>query len=101
MPKRTAIVDAVSAAFPTIMTSGSIMTVASFLVGFITSDPLISSMGMVLGVGTLISILCVLTALPALLYVLDPLLEKTVIKRKKTATELTTPNPSLPPLGRF
>lgn len=97
MPKRRAVTEAVSASFPTIMTSGTIMTVASFLVGFITSDPLISSMGMVLGTGTLISIACVLFVLPALLYVLDPLLEKTVIKRKRTAAEITMPNPSVPP----
>ncbi len=97
VPKRTALIRAVSAAFPTIMTSGTIMTVASFLVGFITSDPLISSMGMTLGIGTLISIACVLTSLPALLYVLDPLLEKTVIKRKRKAVDITLPDPSLPP----
>ena len=79
------------------MTSGTIMTVAAFLVGFLTSDPLISSMGITLGTGTLISIICVLTALPALLYALDPLLEKTVIKRKLKAKDIKMPNPSLPP----
>lgn len=97
MPKRRAVVEAVSRSFPTILTSGTIMTVASFLVGFITSDPLISSMGMVLGTGTLISIACVLFVLPALLYVLDPLLEKTTLKRKKKAADIVLPNPSLPP----
>ena len=89
--------QAISTAFPTVMTSGTIMTVAAFLVGFLTSDPLISSMGITLGTGTLISIICVLTALPALLYALDPLLEKTVIKRKLKAKDIKMPNPSLPP----
>lgn len=98
MPRRTAVVEAISAAFPTIMTSGTIMTVASFLIGFLTSDPLIASMGITLGTGTLISVACVLTALPALLYVLDPLLEKTVIKRKLKAKNIHMPNPSLPPM---
>ena len=91
---RDAAVNAISEAFPTIMTSGTIMTVASFLVGFLTSDPLISSMGMTLGLGTLISILCVLFVLPALLYVLWSLLEKTVLKRKLKAKDIHMPNPS-------
>ncbi len=97
MPRGEAVKYAISAAFPTVMTSGSIMTVAAFLVGFLTSDPLISSMGMTLATGTLISIVCVLTALPALLYALDPLLEKTVLKRKRKAKNIVMPNPSLPP----
>ncbi len=97
MPHGEAVKYAISAAFPTVMTSGSIMTVAAFLVGFLTSDPLISSMGMTLATGTLISIVCVLTALPALLYALDPLLEKTVLKRKRKAKNIVMPNPSLPP----
>lgn len=91
---RDAAANAISEAFPTIMTSGTIMTVAAFLVGFLTSDPLISSMGMTLGLGTLISILCVLFVLPALLYVLWPLLEKTVLKRKLKAKDIKMPNPS-------
>ncbi len=82
VPKREAMIEAVSGAFPTVFTSGSIMCVAGFLIGFITSDPLIASIGMCLGEGTLISIICVLTFLPALLYTLDPLLEKTVIKKR-------------------
>ncbi len=82
MSKRDAMTEAVSGAFPTVFTSGSIMCVAGFLIGCITSDPLIASIGMCLGEGTLISIICVMTFLPALLYTLDPLLEKTVFKKK-------------------
>lgn len=80
---RDAVIGAISAAFPTIVTSGTIMTVASFLVGLMTSNPLIASMGMTLGFGTIISIICVLFVLPAVLYLLGPLLKKTVIRRKK------------------
>lgn len=97
MPRGEAIKQAISSAFPTVMTSGTIMTVAAFLVGFLTSDPLIASMGMTLATGTLISIVCVLTALPALLYALDPLLEKTVVKRRLKAKNIRLPNPSMPP----
>lgn len=94
MSKADAVKAAISASFPTIMTSGTIMTVAAFLVGFMTSDPLIASMGVTLGTGTLISVVCVLTALPAALYVLDPLIEKTVLKRRRRAKDIKLPNPS-------
>jgi len=97
MPRETAVTEAISASFPTIMTSGTIMTVAAFLVGFLTSDPLISSMGITLGTGTLISVICVLTVLPALLYTLGGLLEKTALKKKIKAKDINMPNPSLPP----
>lgn len=95
--RRDAVINAINAAFPTVLTSGTIMTVAAFLVGFMTSDPLISSMGITLGLGTVISIVCVLTVLPALLYVLAPLLEKTVLKRKLKAKDIRLPNPSKRP----
>ncbi len=81
--KKTAIVETLSAAFPTIFTSGSIMTVAAFLIGFISGEPLIASIGMCLGKGTLISIACVMTVLPALLYLLDKPLEKTVFRKRE------------------
>lgn len=85
MNKRDAMIEAVSGAFPTVFTSGTIMCVAGFLVGFITSDPLIASMGMCLGEGTLISIFCVMLFLPAFLYTFDGLLDKTVFKRRPRA----------------
>lgn len=79
---KSAVAEAISGSFPTIMTSGTIMTVAAFLVGFMTSNPLIASMGVMLATGTLISIACVIFVLPALLYMFGPLLEKTVFARK-------------------
>ncbi len=92
--KRDAMIEAVSGAFPTVFTSGTIMSVAGFLIGFMTSDPLIASIGMSLGEGTLISIICVMTFLPALLYVLWDALKKTVIKIKQPIRKVHLPNPS-------
>lgn len=92
--RRDALVEAVSETFPTVITSGLIMTVAAFLVGFITSDPLIASMGMTLGFGTVISIVSVMIFLPAFLYTLAPLLKKTVVKRKPRAKDIRIENPS-------
>lgn len=99
VPRKTAICTAITESFPTIATSGTIMTVASFLVGFLTSDPLISSMGMTLGTGTLISVLCVLTVLPALLYVLEPVLKKTTRRKRVKAKDIHMPDPSRIPYG--
>ncbi len=92
--RRDALVEAVSETFPTVITSGLIMTVAAFLVGLLTSDPLIASMGMTLGFGTVISIVSVMIFLPAFLYTLAPLLKKTVVKRKPRAKDIRIENPS-------
>lgn len=77
---KEAIVEAVNGAFPTILTSGTIMTVAGFLIGGIVKDPLIATMGTCLGRGVIISILGVLIVVPALLVVLDKPLQKTKFK---------------------
>lgn len=78
--KKTAIIESVSQAFPTIITSGTIMAVASFLIGTVVGDPLISTLGICLGRGVIISILCVMFVLPALLYIFDKPLDKTVFR---------------------
>ncbi len=81
--KKNAVVNALSDSFPTIITSGTIMTAAALLIGFIVKDPLIASIGMCLGRGTIISILCVMTVLPVLLYIFDRQLNKTFFKLPK------------------
>ncbi len=88
LDKKTAVVEAVNESLPTIITSGTIMAVASFLIGGVVSDPLISTMGMCLGRGVVISILCVMFALPALLYIFDKPLSKTQFaKKERTVSE--------------
>lgn len=84
--KKTAVIDAINASFPTIITSGTIMTVAAFLVGIIASDPLISSLGMCLGRGTVISIISVMTVLPATLYLFEGVIKKTSFGRKRNSS---------------
>ena len=75
--KRASIVGAVNDSFATIFTSGSIMTIAGFLIGYLTSDVYIGSIGLALGRGTLISIILVMTVLPQLLLLGDGLMRKT------------------------
>ena len=85
MDKKQAVVEALNGAFPTILTSGSIMATASFLIGGIVGDPLIATLGTCLGKGVLISIACVMFVLPTLLLTFDNLLEKTNFKPRQAA----------------
>ena len=51
----------------TILTSGTIMSVAGFLIGGISTNATIGSVGLTLGRGTVTSIVLVMTVLPQLL----------------------------------
>ncbi len=84
--KRSAVIGAVDGVFPTIATSGTILAVASFLIGSVVGDPLIGTMGMCLGRGVLISIAAVLFVLPALLYIFDTPISKTRFRERKSPT---------------
>ncbi|MDE7380069.1 MAG: MMPL family transporter, partial [Clostridia bacterium] len=83
MDKKTAVIEALNQSFPTVLTSGSILAIAGFLIGGIVSDPLIATLGACLGRGVLISIACVMIVLPALLMIFDKWLEKTKFKPRK------------------
>lgn len=80
MDKKDAAAEAVKQSFATIFTSGSIMTSAGFLIAYRTTDAYISSIGLALGRGALISVILVLTALPQLIYLTDKLNAKTTFK---------------------
>ena len=79
MDRKQAAVEALSQSFPTILTSGTIMAVAGFLIGGISTDATIGSVGQTLGRGTVTSILLVMTVLPQLLLLGDTLIEHTAI----------------------
>ena len=79
MERRQAAVEALSQSFPTILTSGTIMAVAGFLIGGISTDATIGSVGQTLGRGTVTSIILVMTVLPQLLMLGDALIERTAI----------------------
>ena len=66
--KKQAVIDTLNQSFPTIVTSGTIMIAAGYLIYFLVKDPLISTLGLALGRGTIISILCVMCVLPIFLY---------------------------------
>ena len=83
MERRSAAIEALTQSFPTVFTSGSIMTVAGFLIGKLSTDSIISSIGATLGRGTLTSIILVMTVLPQLLVLGDALIERTAITRSR------------------
>lgn len=79
LPIKDAMVESLNQAFPTIFTSGSILTCAGFLIGEIASDATVASIGVALGRGTLISIVLVLMVLPQILLLGDFIIEKTAL----------------------
>lgn len=79
--QKAAVVESLNQAFPTIITSGAILTCAGFVIGAVTSNAVIASLGKVLGRGAFISIILVMTVLPQLLMVCDKLIDKTELTR--------------------
>ena len=77
MPPKEAIVQALTLAFPTVLTSGSILAACSLLIGKISTEPSIVGVGDCLSRGTLISIVLVMFVLPQLLLLGDLIVEKT------------------------
>ena len=77
MPLKDAVVESLNEAFPTIVTSGTILASAGVLIGLLSSNPAIASIGVCLGRGTLISIFLVMGILPQILLLGDIIIEKT------------------------
>ena len=73
---KDAMAETLNAVFPTIITSGVILTSTGFIMGMASSEPAISTLGMLLGVGTLLSIIMVLFLLPQLLFTCNNLIDK-------------------------
>ena len=83
MDVKDAVAQAVSDSFPTILTSGSIMIASGFLIGFMTTDIYISSIGLALGRGALLSVILIMTALPQILLYGNKFMDKTRFSLKK------------------
>ena len=92
---KEAIIETMNFAFPTILTSGSILASAGFILGQISSEGTIVGIGQSLGRGTVISILLVMFALPQILLVGARVIEKTsfsmpaAIRRREAKGRLT------------
>ena len=77
MSKKEAIIETMNFAFPTILTSGTILAVAGTLIGTMTSEAAIVGIGESLGRGTIISMILVMFVLPQILLLGDKIVEKT------------------------
>ena len=77
MTKKAAIIDTLNFAFPTIITSGSILAISGFLIGNLTSEPVIAGIGESLGRGTVLSIFLVMLVLPQILLTGTDFIDKT------------------------
>lgn len=77
MSKKEAMIETMNFAFPTIVTSGTILAVSGILIGQMTSDAAIVGIGQSLGRGTIISILLVMFVLPQILLLGEKVIDKT------------------------
>ena len=82
MNHKEAIIGALNVSFPTVFTSGSILSAAGLLIGNLSANPVISIMGNCLGRGTIISMILVLGVLPSILVLGDSIIERTSFKLK-------------------
>ena len=95
MHHRDAIIETLNFAFPTIITSGSILSISGFLIGRMTSEPVIAGIGESLGRGTVISIIMVMFALPQILLIGSRVIDKTsfsvpsVVAKKNSRGRMT------------
>ncbi|MGN1024890.1 MAG: MMPL family transporter, partial [Faecousia sp.] len=76
MDHRQAIIETMNFAFPTIITSGTVLSLAGILVGRMTSDPAIVGIGSI-GRGTIISVILVMFVLPQILLLGSKIVDKT------------------------
>ena len=75
--RKEAIIESLNFAFPTIITSGSMMILAGVFLSQITSDPCIAGIGECLARGTSISVFLVMFVLPQILLIGDRIIQKT------------------------
>ncbi len=82
IPKKDAIVQAVSAVTTSVLTSGTILALVGFLLSFMSTHGIISQLGLFLGRGTLLSMTSVFFVLPGLLYLFDGAIERTTHRQR-------------------
>ena len=93
MDPKEAIIEAMNFAFPTILTSGTILAVSGLLISIITTDCTINGIGEAIGRGTMISIVLVMFVLPQILLLGGKIIEKTSFAMPKVNRERKTSAP--------
>ncbi len=77
MSKRDAIIETMNFAFPTIVTSGTMLALAGIFIGQMSSDGAVCGIGQCLGRGTIISIIIVMFVLPQMLLLGEKVIDRT------------------------
>ena len=77
MDRKTAIIETMNFAFPTVITSGTILAVAGALIGQMTSEAAIVGIGQSIGRGTILSMILVMFVLPQILLLGGTIVDKT------------------------
>ncbi len=77
MSKKDAIIETMNFAFPTIVTSGSMLALAGIFIGMMSSDGAICGIGQCLGRGTILSIIIVMFVLPQILLLGEKIIDRT------------------------
>lgn len=89
LQKKDAVIKTVSSVTASILTSGSVLTVVGFLLGYISSNQLLAQLGIFIGRGAVCSLCIVFFVLPGLLYIFDRLI---IRKRKGTQSTMNGGN---------
>ena len=88
MSPKEAIIEAMNFAFPTILTSGTILATSGILISIVTTECTINGIGDALGRGTIISICLVMFVLPQILILGGKILEKTSFSMPNVSREM-------------
>ncbi|MDD4334149.1 MAG: MMPL family transporter [Desulfotomaculaceae bacterium] len=80
LPKKEAMQKTLSGNLTAILISAGILASAGFILAATSGNPIVSELGTLLGRGTVLSFVMVVSVLPALLIVFDRVIEKTTFK---------------------
>lgn len=80
--RKQALARSIEAAMPTVFSSGLILTVCGFVIHLISSQNSISTVGLLLGIGTICSVVMITVVLPAVLFLLDGFVLKLSLRKK-------------------
>lgn len=80
MKKKEALKVSIGETFSSILTSAIILAGAGFCLGIVSTNTIISELGILLGRGTVLSMIMVICLLPALLTIFDKVIEKTSLR---------------------
>ena len=80
LKRKDAIISTISNNLVAVLTSAIILASAGFALAITSNNPIISELGLLLGRGTLLSLMMVVLVLPALLVLFDKIIKKTTMK---------------------